>query len=121
MYMEEQNNSEDQIPTSDPVDRSIAELQEENQMLMNSWKRTQADFENYKRRKEQENAELVEFARQVAMVKLLPSLDSIMQALQHVPDDAAKMAEWKNGVAGTVKQLDKALEEIGIRKIEAVG
>lgn len=119
--MEDQNNSEEQMPVSDSVERTLAELQEENQMLMNSWKRTQADFENYKRRKEQENAELVEFARQVAVVKMLPSIDSIMQGLQHVPDDASKMEEWKSGIAGTVKQLDKALEEMNIKKIEAVG
>lgn len=93
---------------------------------LNGWKRTAADFENYRRRKEEENRELVQFAREVAVAKLLPSLDSLEMALKHAPeqgdpDFAAKYQNWQTGITGLVSQLDKALEELGVKKIEALG
>lgn len=97
----------------------LAEVQEEAQTNLSGWQRSQADFENYKRRKENENQELVEFAREVTVAKLLPTLDSLEQALRHMPEGIDE--KWKNGVLGTLQQLDKALAELGVKKIEALG
>lgn len=97
----------------------LAEVQEEAQTNLSGWQRSQADFENYKRRKENENQELVEFAREVTVAKLLPTLDSLEQALRHMPEGIDE--KWKNGVLGTLQQLDKALGELGVKKIEALG
>lgn len=93
---------------------------------LDGWKRTAADFENYKRRKEGESRELVEFAREVTVAKLLPALDSLEQALRHMPmaaseDFANKYQNWQTGVNGIVIQLDKTLEELGVKKIDALG
>jgi molecular chaperone GrpE (heat shock protein) len=65
---------------------SIDQLQNDLDLANNNWKRALADFENYKRRKEGENKELVEFAREVTVAKLLPTLDSLEQALKHMPE-----------------------------------
>jgi molecular chaperone GrpE len=104
----------------------IEQLQADLDNAMNGWKRAAADFENYKRRKEGENKELVEFAREVTVAKLLPTLDSLEQALKHQPDIsdtdfANKYQNWQKGVNGIVIQLDKSLEELGVKKIEALG
>ena len=84
-----------------------------------TWQRSQADFENYKRRKENENQELVQFAREVTIAKLLPTLDSLSQAILHIPEGTDE--KWKDGMISTLQQLDKVLEELGVRKIVAVG
>src|SRR3977135_3863860 len=93
---------------------SIEQLQTDLDQAMNGWKRAAADFENYKRRKEAENKELVEFAREVTVAKLLPALDSLEQALRHLPTpeqcDEKFMKDylnWQSGVKGIVMQLDK--------------
>ncbi len=104
----------------------ITQLTEQAQMNLNGWKRAQADFENYKRRKEAENRELVDFAKEVTVAKLLPTLDSLEQALRHAPDSAStdfaeKYNVWYKGVEGILGQLDKALAEMGVKKIEALG
>jgi molecular chaperone GrpE len=104
----------------------LAQIKEEAQMNLNGWKRAQADFENYKKRKEAENQELIEFAREVVVARLLPTLDSLEQAFKHIPptdapDFADKFNNWKTGAEGILKQLDKSFAEMGVKKIEALG
>jgi len=117
--MDEENNQQQS-------DADLDQLQADLEQAMAGWKRTAADFENYKRRKEAENKELVEFAREVTVAKLLPALDSLEQALRHMPkeddqDFAKKYQNWQTGVNGIVIQLDKTLAELGVKKIEAIG
>lgn len=112
-------------------DISLDQLQKDLDSAMNGWKRAQADFENFKKQKERENKELAEFAKEVAVVKLLPTLDTLGQALKHSPQytvDSNQSLEfgkqyenWQIGISGILQQLDKVLEELGVKKIEAVG
>ncbi len=114
-------------------DETTKKLQADLETATNNWKRAVADFENYKRRKEAENKELVEFAREVTVAKLLPTLDSLEQALRHMPEVNLLAKEsanqqflklyqnWQSGINGIVSQLDKVLAELGVNKIEAVG
>ena len=101
------------------LQKQLAETKEEAQTNLSGWQHAQADFENFKRRKENESQELVEFAREVTVAKLLPTLDSLSQAILHMPDGIDET--WKNGLLGTLQQLDKILAELGVKKIEAVG
>ncbi len=100
-------------------------LQQDVEQAMAGWKRTAADFDNYRRRKEEENKELLEFAKEVTVAKLLPTLDSLEQGLKHAPQDTEdlhqKYQNWLNGINGIVMQLDKVLAELGVKKIEALG
>jgi molecular chaperone GrpE len=69
----------------------------------------------------------------VAVAKLLPALDSLEQALRHMPEyrqtaDSNQPTEfgkqyenWQKGVNGIVLQLDKTLGELGVQKIQAIG
>lgn len=117
-------------------DITFEKLQEDLNQAMNGWKRTAADFENFKKQKERENKELLEFAKEVTVVKLLPTLDALEQALRHMPqysghsdvnpDNSGRAFEeqyknWQTGANVIVAQLDKVLEELGVKKIEAIG
>ena len=99
----------------------LQKAQDEAAKNLDGWKRAVADFENYQKRKENENKDLIEFAREVVVAKLLPTLDTIQQGLLHLPSDISKMEEWKNGIAGTLKQVDTTLSELGVKKIESLG
>jgi molecular chaperone GrpE len=115
------------------IEQQLEEAKAEAERNLDGWKRTQADFENYQKRKEAENKELIEFAREVTVAKLLPTLDSIEQGLLHIPaiegqetsdknqDFLQQYEQWKNGISGTLKQLDTVLGELGVKKIDAVG
>jgi molecular chaperone GrpE len=120
---EELQNDQQAGEDDGDLERQLVEAREEAKTNLAGWQRVQADFENYQKRKEVENKELVEFAREVAVAKLLPTLDSLEQGLLHRPtiEGNEQYQTWVSGIDGTLKQLDKALEDLGVRKIEAVG
>jgi len=114
-------------------ENTLERLQQDLDLAMNGWKRAQADFENYKKRKESESQELIQFAREVTVAKLLPTLDSLEQALRHMPIEENQESriknqaffdryqKWQEGILATLNQLDKALAEMGVKKIESLG
>ncbi len=114
-------------------ENTLERLQQDLDLAMNGWKRAQADFENYKKRKESESQELIQFAREVTVAKLLPTLDSLEQALRHMPIEEIQESriknqaffdryqKWQEGILATLNQLDKALAEMGVKKIESLG
>lgn len=99
--------------------RQLEEAQEEAQTNLSGWQRSQADFENYKKREEGKQKEILEFAKEVTIVKLLPTLDALHQGLRQAP--AGVDEKWLAGINATITQLDKVLAEMGVKKIEAIG
>lgn len=102
------------------VAQSIEELQAQNEELTNNWKRALADFENYKRRKEVENRELIEYSNSMVVMRLMPSLQSLEQVLSLAPNDD-KYKDWLLGLKATIMQLEKTMEELGVTKIKTIG
>jgi molecular chaperone GrpE len=104
-----------------PVESNeLEELKAKNEELLNNWKRTAADFENFKRRKETEGKELLEYSKEMTVMRLLPSLQSLEQVLNLAPTDE-KYKDWLQGLKATIIQLEKTMEEMGVVKIKTVG
>jgi molecular chaperone GrpE len=104
-------------------DKEFNELQalkDRNEELMNNWKRSAADFENYKKKVEAERKELVEFSKEITVMKLMPSLESLEQVLVYAPQDD-KYKEWLTGLKATIIQLEKTMEDLGVIKIKTQG
>lgn len=120
---EPRDNEEDKIEETQPqvsdADRAIAEAKEEAQTNLAGWQRSQADFENYKRREEVKQKETLEFAKEVTIVRLLPTLDTLQQGLKHAPPGVDET--WLKGIQATLGQLEKTLAEMGVVKIDALG
>lgn len=95
----------------DEIDQQIAELTLDLQ-------RTRADFENYRKRVEAEKKAATEMGETKAILKLLPVVDTIERAIVHIPQDIAEH-QWVQGVAGLVKQLDKSLSGMDLKRIQA--
>ena len=108
---------------TDDIEKLQGELDEYKQKAeeyLNSWKRTAADFENYKKRRTKEDQDLMRFGMEITIVKILPTLESLEQALKSAPQDE-KSQSWSEGVIKIVQQLEKTLLEIGVEKIKTVG
>jgi molecular chaperone GrpE len=82
--------------------------------------RTQADFQNYKRRMEQERERLVKDANADLLRRVLPVLDDLERALSHVPGELADDG-WAHGVQLIGQNLNAVLEQEGLRRIGAEG
>lgn len=85
-----------------------------------NWQRAVADFQNYKRRTEQEREETARFANQALVLNILPSVDDLERALQHV-DPELESSVWVDGVRQILRKLKGALSAAGVTEIESEG
>lgn len=93
-------------------------LQAELSELTADLQRTRADFENYRKRSDDERQQAVQMGQTRAILKLLPVIDNIERAIAHIPDDLADN-KWALGVTNLVKNLDKSLESLDLTRIPA--
>ncbi len=84
---------------------------------LTGWKRTLADFENYKRRQEEDRKIWIKQANQGLILDVLPILDNFEASLEHVPEDKQDDS-WVQGITYIKKQLEEVLERNGISEIE---
>ncbi|HLY66365.1 MAG TPA: nucleotide exchange factor GrpE [Chloroflexota bacterium] len=95
-----------------------AERAKANEYL-EQWRRSAADFANFKRRTEQDRAEMAKLFNESLVKSLLPVLDNFERALAAVPPELASHS-WVEGVSLTEKQLRSALEKEGLAQIDAM-
>lgn len=97
----------------DKKDEKIAEL---NDRLM----RTMAEFDNFRKRSEKEKAQMFEIGAKDIVEKILPVLDNFERGLGSVPEED-KDSAFVQGIEQIYKQFVTALEEGGVKAIDAVG
>lgn len=81
------------------------------------WARTQADFQNFRKRMERDNETFKASTKGDIFKKVLPVLDDLERALQNRPADDA----WANGIELVVRKFQNILDMEGVKKIEAKG
>jgi molecular chaperone GrpE len=82
--------------------------------------RLAADFENFRRRKNQEVADRSRYASEDAARALLPVLDNLRRAVAHAAADGTA-ERFVSGLELVVREFEAALEKLGVEPIEAVG
>lgn len=102
----------------DEYEQQIAGLELQITELTQDLQRTRADFENYRKRMELEKTAAREAGQAGAVLKLLPVIDNIDRAVAHLPEELAEN-KWAQGVAGLVKNLEKTLENLNLKRIDA--
>ena len=78
----------------------------------NKYVRALADYQNLEKRTRDEMSEVRKFASEVVLARLLPVVDTLKKAKDHIKDP---------GLDLTFKELQAVLEEQGVEKIEVVG
>ena len=97
-----------------------AELESKVNELQDKLLRKAAEFENYKRRTENDQLNLLSFAAESFITKILPVIDDFERSLDHI-SDADSAEAIKEGIMLVYDKLIKILEEQGIKKIDSVG
>ncbi|MFH1316642.1 MAG: nucleotide exchange factor GrpE [Candidatus Woesearchaeota archaeon] len=87
------------------------------QELTNLLQRVQADFENYKKRTDEEKTNFCKHACEDLLMKILPIVDHFELALNHKDNKE----EFVKGIELIYSQLIDILEKEGLRPIKAIG
>jgi len=95
------------------------ELADANEALL----RERADAANVRRRAEEDRIKLAGFYKANVVRDLLTFIDNLDRAIAHAPSESADELwhKWFEGLLGVRKQLEQALEKVGVERIKTVG
>jgi molecular chaperone GrpE len=110
----------DGVSEVDELKARIAELEKEAAEYKDQWLRAAADYKNFKRRTDQERADLIRGASAGLVLKLLPVLDDLERAMSSVTPEVAN-SSWYGGFKLIPQKLQTVLESEGVAPIQAVG
>ena len=102
----------DKKEKKDKKDQKIDELTDQ-------YRRTLAEFDNYRKRTEKEKTAMFEVGAKNIIEKLLPVIDSFERGLATVSEEQ-KAEPFVEGMDKIYKQLVKQLEDAGVKEIEAM-
>ena len=97
-------------------DNKLEELTEKVAVLDDQLKRAVADYHNLEKRVAEGRSELTKWASGDLVMRILPTLDHLEQALGGA-NEADKASGWYKGVELAVKEFKKVLEEEGLNVI----
>src|SRR5438874_1567697 len=102
------------------ADSRIQQLEKQLEEEHNLYLRTLADFQNYRRRQEEENRQIRQFSNRELILSLLPILDNFERALA-AAEQSKSYESLIGGVALTLRQMQDFLKKQGVEPIDAVG
>lgn len=110
---------EDIVEPIEEENNELLNLKKENEALKDRVLRSQAEFENYKRRTESTRISERKYQAQEVVNDLLPVIDNFDRALE---SDVSEVNEgFLEGIQMVYNQLHAALEAAGVEKIETTG
>ena len=95
----------------------LAETQAKAQEYLDALQRERADFTNFRRRTDSDNAQNGRWTTGETIKKFLPVLDDLERALAHRPADST----WADGVDLVYRKFQSLLDKEGVTAIDAVG
>lgn len=87
---------------------------------LDGWQRAQAEFVNYRKRIERDQARMYEEAAARVIKRFLPVIDDLKRALQDRPT-GGEAGEWAGGIELIYRKLQGILESEGVTVMEVEG
>lgn len=113
----ESDNTEQLSAEIEALKTKLAEAESKASEYRDTWMRSQAEFQNYRKRLERDNELTYVSMKGDIVKKILPVLDDLERALQNRPTDNA----WANGIDLIARKMQNILDSEGIQRIEAEG
>ncbi len=82
--------------------------------------RLQADFDNFRKRKNKEMSDSIRFANQDLLLQLIPVLDNFDRTLDAI-EKTDNLSAVKDGIAVVDKSMKKTFKKIGMEPINSIG
>ena len=102
------------------LEEQLANAKEDAQKYLGNWQRAEADFQNYKRRVEQERSESRRFASAALIINVLPIIDDLERALGSLDARLAGLT-WFEGIVLIHRKLLALLDSAGVTPIQTEG
>ena len=116
----QQETPVEEVQQEETVESETDKLKADFENLNNQYLRLAADFDNFRKRQEQEREALLKYGKQECMKKIIEVVDNFDRAVQSVEkiDNVEKMKETFFVLN---KQLIDSLTKLGLEHIECVG
>lgn len=101
--------------------KALKEQEEQNKEYLDRLQRTMAEFDNFRKRTTKEKTSMYEMGAKETIEKLLPVIDNFERALVNAKEQEELNIGFAQGVEMIYKQLMSILEDMGVKKIEALG
>ena len=101
----------------DALKKKVDEAEAKTSEYKDSWLRSQAEFQNYRKRIERDHEMMYASMKGDIVKRVLPVLDDLERALQNRSADDP----WANGIELIARKFQNILESEGVKKIEALG
>lgn len=118
---ESQTQEEETEENKNDCEQEIEELKEQIAKLEDQYLRTNAEFDNIKKRMEREKREAINYAAEEFSRDLLPAIDSLelaIDSLNEIDADEEIKNKMKEGINLTIEQFKKAFEKHGIKVVD---
>lgn len=116
----EENQDEKEITVNPDAEGKIISLEAEVNKYKELVLRKAAEFENYKRRTENDQLNLLKYAAESLIIKLLPTIDDLDRSLLHFNEET-DVQKIKEGVQLIYNKFLKTLDEQGVKRINSIG
>jgi len=104
----------------DELRTQLEEERQKAQSYFGQWQRAVADFQNFKRRTEEQRAENRREANAAAVINMLPALDDLGRALDTLDVKLAGLS-WTEGIRQIQRKLEGSIQAMGGTEIRAEG
>ncbi|HLE03135.1 MAG TPA: nucleotide exchange factor GrpE [Anaerolineales bacterium] len=110
----------DSVVAPQPIQSDLENIQAQADEYLDGWQRARAEFANYKRRIEREQAEARDRIAGNTLVRFLGVMDDLERALKDRPSDG-EAASWSEGIELIYRKLSALVIAEGVEEILAEG
>jgi molecular chaperone GrpE len=102
------------------LEQQLDEEKKKANEYLDSWRRSAAEFANYRKRVEKEKGDYTQYANALLLGKLIDVMDGFDAAFKAIPE-RYRGEPWVEGVRLVEQKLKRVLESEGVKPIEAQG
>ena len=120
MLVQDTNVVDEQEEGTSPEQPTIESLTAERDQLVDQLQRSVAEFRNYRRRTDEQRAELRLHATRDVMLSIVPLIDDLNRAMASIPEDD-RLDGLRGGLEAIERKFLNVLKRNGVSPVGAVG
>lgn len=111
---------QESVETAEYLQQQLDEALAESAVNLDGWQRAQAEFSNYRKRVERDQARMRDDAASRVIMQFLPVVDDLTRALKDRPQ-GGEAGEWAAGIDLIYRKLVSILESEGVSRMDVEG